>query len=395
MTLALTLSDGRGAVLGLAPAATSIGIGADVSSWDLAGRPFVLVRGDSTWRRGLDGRLLEKRPAAGGEPRRRRLVGPAEGEPVIEAAREDAGLVLQSLRSGGAASDDAPARLRTILGMDAAALADDARRFGAACARVGILPPDQYLALVLRVTEGCSWNACTFCGFYRDVPFRVKTPQELLAHAAAVREYFGAGLSLRRSVFLGDANALCVAHDRLLPLVEAAARSFPGRGLHAFVDAWTGRRKTAAEYRAYAALGLRRVYVGLETGDPGLLSWLQKAGTPDDAGELVRTLHEAGVAVGVIVLLKVGGARFAETHVRATAETLTRMRLRGDDLLYFSDFVDDPQLDYGRRATEPDLRPLDEAGCARQRAAIRAAFRPADGARPPRTASYDVREFLY
>ena len=63
--------------------------------------------------------------------------------------------------------------------MDAAALRDDAARFLAASGPVGILPPDQYLALVVRVTEGCSWNACTFCSLYRDVPFRWKRPDEL------------------------------------------------------------------------------------------------------------------------------------------------------------------------------------------------------------------------
>ena len=56
----------------------------------------------------------------------------------------------------------------------------------AASGPVGILPPDQYLSLVVRVTEGCSWNACTFCSLYRNVPFRAKSPGELRAHLAAL-----------------------------------------------------------------------------------------------------------------------------------------------------------------------------------------------------------------
>jgi radical SAM superfamily enzyme YgiQ (UPF0313 family) len=39
---------------------------------------------------------------------------------------------------------------------------------------VSILPPDQYLALVVQATEGCSYNECSFCTFYRDRPFRIK-----------------------------------------------------------------------------------------------------------------------------------------------------------------------------------------------------------------------------
>jgi len=287
-------------------------------------------------------------------------------------------------------------RLRAIVAMDVSALRDDAAHFLAASGPVGILPPDQYLALVARVTEGCSWNACTFCSLYRDVPFRFKRPDELLAHLAALREYFGPSLALRRSVFLGDANALSLAHDRLLPLVEAVAARFPGMPLYSFLDAWTGQRRTAAEWRDYARLGLKRVYVGLETGDPGLLAWLEKPGSPQDAVDLVGALHEAGIAAGMIVLLGAGGERFAEAHAAKTAQALTAMRLGPEDLLYFSEYVDDPGLAYGRRvAGAEDLRPLPPERCADQRRAIVDGIRRAPGARSPRHATYDIREFVY
>jgi hypothetical protein len=396
------LADGRPATLLVGEASTVLSVDdALVSSWDLAGRPYALVRDTGTYRRGLDGHLLGKREAAPHGPRLRRGLSAEEGEPIVEAARRDAAAALQALSSRGAPSESgdegsAVARLRTIVAMDAPALREDALRFLAASGPVGILPPDQYLALVVRVTEGCSWNACSFCGLYRGVPFRFKRPDELASHLAALRDYFGRALALRRSVFLGDANALCLAHDRLLPLVEAVARERPGAPLFSFIDAWTGQRKSVAEWREYAALGLQRVYVGLETGDPGLLAWLGKPGSPQDASDLVGSLHEAGIAAGVIVLLGAGGERFAEAHVTATTEVLAAMGLGPDDLVYFSEFADDPRLDYGRRAAgAPDLEPLPAARNAELRQAILAGLRPRDPARPPRSATYDVREFIY
>lgn len=415
----LRLGDGRAATLSLAEASTALGVGdTSVSSWDLEGRPYALVRDGATYRRALDGRLLERRRSESAARLWRSL--PAEqAAPVVEAARAEAELAL-------AAASDAPAlahhaasarsRLEAIVGRDAAALAADASRARGVWRPIGILPPDQYLSVVLQLTEGCSWNACTFCSLYKETTFRVKTQDELATHVAAVRSYFGRGLRLRRSLFLGDANALCVAHERLLPLVEQVAACFSvapaeleGRalrrflreqpeavaGLYTFVDTWTGIRKGTAEFRAYHALGLRRVYLGLETGDPELLVWLNKPGTPSEAIELVSCLHEAELAVGVIVLLGIGGERFDESHVRRTAETLTRLRLGPSDLLYFSDFVEMPGLAYTARAQEPELRPLDAAGCARQRTAILEAWRPADARRLPRVASYDIREFIY
>jgi radical SAM superfamily enzyme YgiQ (UPF0313 family) len=136
--------------------------------------------------------------------------------------------------------------------------------------------------------------------------------------------------------------------------------------------------------------------LGLETGDPGLLAWLEKPGSPQDAVDLVGALHEAGIAAGVIVLLGAGGERFAAAHAARTAEVLAAMRLGPGDIVYFSEYVDDPGLEYGRRAVgEPGLQPLPPERCADQRRAIVAGIRSAPGARPPRYATYDIREFVY
>ena len=381
--------------------ATIVAIGeATVSSYDLSGRPYVLVRDDATLRRALDGRVLEKRPAAGGEPRVRSRLEAAEAGPILDSARHEVEAVLGELSGAVGLSDEQRAearrRLEGIAAMDAGALAADAERFRATYGRVGVLPPDQYLAVVLQATQGCSWNACTFCDLYRGIPFRARTLGEFAEHLLAVGAFFGESLALRRSVFIGDANALCLPHDRLLPLLTLAGRlKSAAGGIYAFVDMWTGQRTSVEEYRDYARLGLRRVYVGLETGDPKLLAWLGKPGLPQHAVELVASLHAAGIAVGVIVLVGAGGDRFQAGHVRGTTEVLTRMQLREDDIVYLSEILEPPGSGYARRVRDEGVRGLDAGELAQQRAAIASSFRPADRRRPPRRASYDLREFIY
>jgi hypothetical protein len=396
--LPLALADGRGATLTLRSDATILAVGeTDVSSYDLAGRPYVVVRGDVTARRALDGRLLQKRPAGPGVPRVRRVVSPTQGERMLEDARGDARAALAALGSpeaGAEGASEAAHRLRRIVGMDAEALRMDAARFATVYHPVGILPPDQYLALVLQATEGCSWNACTFCALYRGTPFRVKGRDEFAAHLEAVRAFFGESVALRRSLFLGDANALCAGGERMQPLMEAAVQAFPeaaAGGIHAFVDAWSGRRRSA-EYEGYVRLGLRRVYVGLETGDSHLLSWLRKPGSPEDALRLVDALHDAGLAVGLIVLIGAGGERFFNAHARRTAEVLARMQLGAEDLVYFSELVEPPTLDYARRAEADGIAPLAPERMLDQRRSIEMAL--GEGVQA-RLATYDVREFVY
>ena len=406
--LRLALADGRPATLLVGTSSTVLSVNDSlVSSWDLAGRPFALVRHSGTYRRGLDGGLLRKREAQGAQPRVRERLSATAGAPVVEEARIEAMAALAALDAAAADACQPPdeiaraetmeaaRRLQVVTAMDEGALARDAARFLVVCGPVGILPPDQYLSVVVRVTEGCSWNECSFCSLYRQVPFRVKTPDQLARHIAALQDFFGTSIVLRPSVFLGDANALCLAQERLLPLLEHVARGFPGWPLHAFVDGWTGARKTRAQWGVLARLGLKRVYLGLETGDTALLQWLGKPGRPDDdAVELVRSLRAAGIATGVIVLLGAGGRRYEAQHVRRTSEVLARMELRRSDLLYFSEFLEQPDLPYARlSAGVEDLQPLDSGSCGRQRQAILEGL-GATG-RGLQIASYDLREFVY
>jgi hypothetical protein len=156
----------------------------------------------------------------------------------------------------------------------------------------------------------------------------------------------------------------------------------PGRmaGFTSFVDTWTGSLKSGVELREYSGLGLRRVYVGLETGDPDLHSRLGKPADPETAVELVHSLRGAGIDVGVIVLVGVGGEPFFAAHAKRTAQVLTRMELGPTDLVYFSDYLDG------------DLTPRRRAD---QSAWIQSDFQPADPAHPPTTARYDLGEFVY
>jgi radical SAM superfamily enzyme YgiQ (UPF0313 family) len=418
----------------------------DVASFDLAGRPFVFVRGESTYRRALDGRLLERRPAGLASPRLRRVLDRASAEPILETLRVTAAEALDSLGHLGAQDEaqvppprvvereappraplvapdgltgqstsepaergpadatvtapryrergEARNRLESIVAWDARARFRESERFAATWRHVGILPPDQYLSVVIEATEGCSWNECTFCELYRGVPFRLKTSSELTAHIAAVQEFFGEGLSLRRSVFVGSANALCAAPGRLLPLMEQVHAAFPDHPLTAFVDVATGAPRSVAHLEGYARAGLRRVYLGLETGSPELLRWLGKPGAPDEAVALVQRLRAAGVSVGIIVLVGAGGERFAPVHLAETTRILRAMELSRRDLVYLARLTIHPGGAYARSAQRDGVEPLDTSAIDAQCEGLKTSL-PAASEGGPRMARYEVDEFVY
>jgi hypothetical protein len=169
----------------------------------------------------------------------------------------------------------------------------------------------------------------------------------------------------------------------------------PPLPLYAFIDAFHVERKSVADWQELRALGLARVYIGMESGHDPLLRWLNKPGDASDVLDAVTTLKAAGLQASVIIMLGVGGERYADGHVRATIDLLNAMPLGRGDLVYFSDFVaqaDAPYVGLAAAAGSAALRP--EAVRAQERA-IRAGFVGPASQQRPQFARYAIGEFVY
>ncbi len=378
--------------------------GVDVLTFDRAGRLVTAVLAGHTYRRGLDGRVLEKwRERAGGSTaRRRRLLTGPQACSVIDRVQGEVRAAVAALEHYPALRDDAQeiaAALECLSRFDAESLAQDTAQLSRIYRPVAILPPDQYLALVLQITEGCSYNRCAFCGFYRDRPFRIKSPGEIESHIAAVAAFLGPGITLRRSVFLADANALCLPLERLLPLLELVnARLEPllcagSRGIYSFVDTFSDRQRTAADYAELGRRNVRRLDLGVETGSRELLTLLRKPQQPGEIAETIRAIKRGGLNVGAILMLGVGGREYAEKHVEESTRLLNSIPWSRGDVVFLSEFVSFPGLEYPDLAREAGIRLLSPGETAAQYRALAAGVRR-EGSWP-KIAPYNAEEFIY
>jgi hypothetical protein len=385
---------GRQVTVRVRPQVTNLLVGDEAPSYsfDLAGRLIGAFVDGKNYRRGLDNRVLQKWPGPDGA-RQRRWLPPEEAQLFLESTYRLAAEAVEAVSCQPGARSFA--QLAAIARWNGTGLAADAVRFAEVYRPVSILPPDQYLALVLQASEGCSYNRCTFCDFYRDRPFRIKSADELRAHIEAVRQFFGPAIVLRRSLFLADANALVAPMARLRAWFDVIENSFPRTDIYSFMDAFDVHRKAATEWAELAQRGLRLVYIGLESGDDDLLRFLRKPGTSADAVSAVATLKGAGIAASVIVMTGIGGDRYAAGHVDQTIAVLNAMALARGDIIYFSPFVDHPGSEYSGLSRDAGIRALGGTEIAEQEAAIRGGLRPADQERPPKCSRYDVREFVY
>ena len=183
-------------------------------------------------------------------------------------------------------------------------------------------PPSEDKGLVLRVAAGCSHNACTFCGMYQNVRFRVKPLDELLPLIAEAKERTP---NLRR-VFIGDGNALAAPTTELLPILQRLKSTFPTvSAISCAARASDLLEKTPADLALLHDVGLSLIYLGVESGDDEVLRRINKGVTADDVIKAGQAADKAGIELSTMIILGLGGKELTEAHAIHTADILNAL----------------------------------------------------------------------
>ncbi len=354
-----------------------------VLSFDLEGRPISWFLRGTMYKRSLGGQVHVRVREDG--VRVRSVLSRSETAEMFERLLATAGSAPQQLGHQD--------QLDKIRSWTIPALLAEKERFESVYRPVSILPPDQYLAVVLQATWGCSWNRCTFCSFYQDRPFASRAVDEFRHHAEEVKEFLGAGLALRRSIFLADGNALVLGRDRLFPMMEIASSLFPGYPVHGFVDLLGGEKRSVAEWAELKRLGLIRVHIGLETGSDDLLGWLNKPGSAVESLGFVATLKKAGLQVALIFMVGAGGDLYRDRHREETVGLVAGLPLSEGDIIYLSPFLPEAGSTYLHEANTAGVQALQPGELDNEYKTLRDRIR-ADCPRV-KVARYDIREFIY
>jgi len=228
-----------------------------------------------------------------------------------------------------------------IIKMDYSALQHGAKEFSNIYLPISILPPDQYMSLVIQLTEGCNYNQCTFCNFYRDRLFKIKSVNDLELHLSKVKSFFGEGINLRKSIFLADANALSVPQNRLIEGLELIHNKFPQfKNYYSFIDVFTGLKKSTKDFKQIKSHGIKRVYLGVESGNNDLMLFLNKHQLNKDIMELTYNLKKGDINVGIILLIGAGGSKYSKEHLSDSIKLLEQLPLGKGDIIYLSELYE-------------------------------------------------------
>jgi radical SAM superfamily enzyme YgiQ (UPF0313 family) len=177
---------------------------------------------------------------------------------------------------------------------------------------------------LLQCTIGCSHNACTFCGMYKDKKYRVRPLEEIKEDIRAAKEYYGD----MDKAFLCDGDAVAIETSMLLEILAELKRAFPSlRHVGTYVGPASTLAKDMTELRALCEAGLTKAYLGVETGDDRLLKEVRKGVTAEEMLRAGRSLIEAGMNLSSMILLGLAGRgpRSSE-HALATAAITNEMK---------------------------------------------------------------------
>ena len=185
---------------------------------------------------------------------------------------------------------------------------------------VVIRPPSEADSLILQYTIGCSHNRCIFCPAYKQKRFRIRSLAEM---EQDIRSCLPACADTRR-IFLADGDALAAPFPDMLAFVSCLRSSFPRLqriGMYANTKNILG--KTVVELEQLREAGLGILYLGIESGDDELLTWMKKGVTAAEMTEAGRRVKQAGMKLSVTVLLGIGGPDGSQQHARQTGKLLS------------------------------------------------------------------------
>ncbi|WP_308725686.1 radical SAM protein [Metapseudomonas otitidis] len=221
-------------------------------------------------------------------------------------------------------------------------------------------PPSEANSLILPVTNGCSWNQCTFCEMYTQPQkkFRARDEEQVLEEIRRCGEQL-----IVQRVFLADGDALVLPTHRLLTILRAIAEHLPEvTRVSSYCLPRNLRRKSVEELKELADAGLGMVYVGAESGDDEVLDRVNKGETAASTRDALLKLGEAGIARSVMILNGLGGTGLSDQHADHSAQLMNETQPEFLSTLVVSFPMGDDRL----RSRFEDFRPLDQIGLFRE-----------------------------
>ena len=183
--------------------------------------------------------------------------------------------------------------------------------------------PMERSSFMLPIMVGCSYNRCRFCNLFRHLKYRELSFEQIEKELARVKEAGGNP----RKIFLGDGNAFAQKTERLMQILEMIRQYFPEcEEINMDATVTSILKRSDAELEAFCKLGVRHLYLGIESGLDDVLALMEKDHDQRQAYEAIGRLHQAGMIYDAHIMTGVAGKGRGKENAYALAEFLNQTR---------------------------------------------------------------------
>jgi len=220
-------------------------------------------------------------------------------------------------------------------------------------------------SLLLRITENCPWNKCTFCEMYKGETFVLRSVSDIKADIDAVKQISDeiAAVSIKmghdgritrevgsvllqvepslydnycfitvfnwlasggKTAFLQDANTVIMRPNELVEVLKYLRQTLKTlERVTSYARSKTLAQRQLEELKAIREAGLDRLHVGLESGNDEVLAVIRKGVTSAELIEGGRKAMEAGFQLSEYWMPGLAGMELWRQHAEDTARVLT------------------------------------------------------------------------
>ena len=216
-------------------------------------------------------------------------------------------------------------------------------------------PPSEWKSLILQVTNGCSWNKCTFCDMYTSDSKKFK-PKKIDQIEQEIINVAKSGITTRR-VFLADGDAMMLPFKRLKEILEMIKLHLPQVSrVSSYCLPRNLGNKTVEQLAQLRSLGLKLMYIGCESGDDEVLALIEKGETYQSSLIALNKIKQAGMKSSVMILNGLGGPELSRQHAINSAKLMNEAQPNYLSTLVVSFPLGDER--FANKFTQASLQPF-------------------------------------
>lgn len=166
-------------------------------------------------------------------------------------------------------------------------------------------PPMEKSSFMLAVSVGCAYNRCKFCMLFKHLKHRLLPLEQVEQELQRVRDIGGRP----KQIFLGDGNAFGMDTDRLLHILGRVFHYFPDCQMVNMDATVTDiQNKSDNELKRLADAGVKRLYLGIESGLDDVLAFMNKDHNLKQAYHAIERIQSVGMIFNAHIMTGAAGA---------------------------------------------------------------------------------------